>query len=191
MRPSPQRYAYRPVFPSYLFCHNGLISTLRFGLKVYDIFDVVTEVELKSISIQPFMSASSFAERRGLMPERRSEWVNQHIKNLFSVDRTGKLDKAALYVWHMSLTNWHSIDARHRATGNWSLSFRVCWHSEMRVKACSTNLGPIIKPDAILLKIGSNLFQNYSRTVCSRGSPKSLGGTNRTCSSFCFLSGLF
>lgn len=64
--------------------------------QVYSITDVVSESELKSISVQAFVSASSLAERKALLPERRSEWIHGHMKNFFSADRPGKLDKSSL-----------------------------------------------------------------------------------------------
>ncbi|KAF8316407.1 RNA polymerase I associated factor, A49-like protein [Clavulina sp. PMI_390] len=63
---------------------------------VYDIFDVVPEAELKAISIQPYILASSTEDRKALLPERHSRWVGRHLNNFFSTDRIGKLDKPSL-----------------------------------------------------------------------------------------------
>jgi hypothetical protein len=57
---------------------------------------VVSDAELKSISTQAFISASSFAERKALLPIRGSDWVFDHIKRLFGTDNADKLDKPTL-----------------------------------------------------------------------------------------------
>jgi hypothetical protein len=62
-------------------------------LQVYNVYDVVTEAEMRSISVEPFISASSFNERRALIATRQGDWVLGHLRRIFDSE---KLDKTAL-----------------------------------------------------------------------------------------------
>ncbi|KAG8757158.1 DNA-directed RNA polymerase I subunit rpa49 [Ceratobasidium sp. 428] len=51
--------------------------------EVYPLSNIVPSSELESISIQPFISASTSQERRALLPFRHSTWLNHRLTQMF------------------------------------------------------------------------------------------------------------
>ncbi|KAG8716127.1 DNA-directed RNA polymerase I subunit rpa49 [Ceratobasidium sp. 395] len=51
--------------------------------EAYPLSNIVPSSELESISIQPFISASTSQERRALLPFRHSTWLNHRLTQMF------------------------------------------------------------------------------------------------------------
>ncbi|KAF8599911.1 RNA polymerase I associated factor A49-like protein [Ceratobasidium sp. AG-I] len=51
--------------------------------EAYPLANIVPPAELETISIQPFLSATTADERRALLPHRRSLWLNGRLRALF------------------------------------------------------------------------------------------------------------
>jgi DNA-directed RNA polymerase I subunit RPA49 len=61
---------------------------------IYPLNDIITEAELKSLSISGFDAAQSEKERIAMLPYRKSTWVNNHLSTL--AEATGKNKKKHL-----------------------------------------------------------------------------------------------
>lgn len=61
---------------------------------IYPLNDIITEAELKSLSISGFNAAQSEKERIAMLPYRKSTWVNNHLSIL--AEATGKNKKKHL-----------------------------------------------------------------------------------------------
>lgn len=62
--------------------------------EAYPLANIIPPAELESISIQPFLSATTPDERRALLPNRRSVWLNGRLRALFDVG--GSISKSKL-----------------------------------------------------------------------------------------------
>ncbi|KAH9837707.1 RNA polymerase I associated factor, A49-like protein [Rhodofomes roseus] len=66
---------------------------------VYALHDIIPETEFNALSVAPFRSATNVQERKALLPFRQSNWVNQHIYQLFQAPKLRKTDlKIVMYV---------------------------------------------------------------------------------------------
>ncbi|KAG9101536.1 DNA-directed RNA polymerase I subunit rpa49 [Ceratobasidium sp. 370] len=52
--------------------------------EAYPLSNIIPSSELESISIQPFISASTSQERRALLPFRHSTWLNHRLTQMFA-----------------------------------------------------------------------------------------------------------
>ncbi|KAG9121111.1 DNA-directed RNA polymerase I subunit rpa49, partial [Ceratobasidium sp. 392] len=52
--------------------------------EAYPLSNVIPPSEIESISIQPFISASTSQERRALLPFRHSTWINHRLTQMFA-----------------------------------------------------------------------------------------------------------
>lgn len=51
--------------------------------EVYNLHDIIPEAEWKALSISAFTAATRDNERVALLPFKRSDWINHHLKLLF------------------------------------------------------------------------------------------------------------
>ncbi|KAI0920527.1 hypothetical protein AcV5_010239 [Taiwanofungus camphoratus] len=66
---------------------------------VYSLHDIIPEAEFNALSTSSFKSAASDKERIALLPFSRSDWINQHLRLLFSAPKLKKTDmKILLYI---------------------------------------------------------------------------------------------
>jgi DNA-directed RNA polymerase I subunit RPA49 len=63
---------------------------------VYKLHDIIPEIEWKALSVSSFMAATRDSERIALLPFRRSEWINHHLKLLFK-NEDEKPSKRTMY----------------------------------------------------------------------------------------------
>ncbi|TRM63299.1 RNA polymerase I associated factor, A49-like protein [Schizophyllum amplum] len=66
-------------------------------MDVYPLHSMIPESEWKALSVSAFEQASSFEERRALLPSWRSEWIRGHLRRVFDdKDVSSKTRKRAL-----------------------------------------------------------------------------------------------
>jgi DNA-directed RNA polymerase I subunit RPA49 len=58
--------------------------------EVYDLHNIIPEIEWKSISTKPFIEARSAEDRVRLLPHKWSSWVKQHLALMFKQDSFSK-----------------------------------------------------------------------------------------------------
>ena len=67
--------------------------------EAYPLKDIVTDAELKSISLAPILNASSEKERRSLLPSHRCSWINSHMDSIFSSSKPNKQELCVMFPW--------------------------------------------------------------------------------------------
>ena len=61
--------------------------------EVYPLHDIIPEAEWKALSISSFDAAQTDRERIALLPYRKSDWVNSHLKALANSTSKSKKKK--------------------------------------------------------------------------------------------------
>ncbi|PFH46283.1 hypothetical protein AMATHDRAFT_8014 [Amanita thiersii Skay4041] len=61
---------------------------------IYPLYDIIPEIEWKTLSINGFENASSDRDRIALLPYRHSQWTNNHLKSI--INESGKTKKKNL-----------------------------------------------------------------------------------------------
>ncbi|KAH9920886.1 RNA polymerase I associated factor A49-like protein [Epithele typhae] len=64
---------------------------------VYPINSVVPEVEFNALPISSFKSTKTHEERRALLPFNRSDWVNWHLRLMYSAPKPNKTNLKLVY----------------------------------------------------------------------------------------------